>query len=193
MKKTRKLIEKLSSDSVQSSKGKEGCLSLNRGKGNAFVIDDCSDLKSPICIKNKDLIFKKSSNCGPNTFVDRSGECHCKPRAFERSPGDANSILGCKSKLAIFIQIWLIFLTFFDLFMLSDPCDSDPCGENTFCQSVSATNFQCFCSGDLAPISGNARKYGCGKRSKKNNRKFDFLRHQSILFYSFRTRIRLRT
>ena len=59
----------------------------------------------------------------------------------------------------------------------ADPCQSQPCqGPNTYCQQLSADDFDCLCTGSLYPTNGNAEEYGCdniGKYMRKVNKQIN--------------------
>ena len=43
-----------------------------------------------------------------------------------------------------------------------DPCLSDPCeGQNSYCQTISAIQYNCNCQNGHLAISGNSAKFGC--------------------------------
>ena len=125
-------------------KNPNGCLSLEKIEYSFFMTSKCSELKSPLCFKENGKVssFHLDSKCGPNTFIDAKGECYCLSSYFEAKPGDANSTVGCKN-----------------------PCNISCQGPNTFCQPLTAEEFQCHCKEDFIPIKRNPRLHGCQKKS----------------------------
>ena len=127
--------------------------------------NNCDQLRTPLCSipkenSNSEAKFKlnvilelmklgylsekpKEFNCGPNTFMDARGLCFCLSGFFESDPGNAYSTVGCKN-----------------------PCQFDPCkGPNTYCQSLTAHEFKCFCKDNFVPKNRDAKLYGCQEQN----------------------------